>query len=214
MRPGLTTVRALLLGLIVAPMAQGQAPVPAGLAPLSDDLIGTRVAPILLLSRPDVRADLALTPAQVRESEALSVELHARALALKGKAGPRYAAERKAIDEAQRAWFEGRLSAAQLNRLFQIDLQWEGRAALVTRPLVGHHLGLSSQQVATLKEAVAARDAARLKGESPGGAEQALAGRIDPLLTPDQKLVWREMQGAPFVPQVTARTGGRPAAVR
>ncbi len=94
--------------------------------------------------------------------------------------------------------------------LIQIDLQWEGHAAMVTRPLVAHHLGLTNEQLAAMKQALAARDAARVKGASPTSAEQTLAERAEPLLTPNQRLLWREMRGAPFVPQIaTGRSATR-----
>ena len=69
-------------------------------APLPDERLGVRTAPLLLLSRPDVCADLGLSARQVDDAEAAISDLYVRAAALKGQVGQPAVAARKAIDEA------------------------------------------------------------------------------------------------------------------
>src|ERR687890_537081 len=75
-------------------------------APLPDSRLGIRTVPLLLLSRPDVRADLGLNPAQTAEARCAISELHAKAAALGGKAGAEAIAARRAIDDEQRRRLE------------------------------------------------------------------------------------------------------------
>lgn len=178
--------------------------------PLPDERLGVRTAPLLLLSRPDVCADLDLNPNQRDDAEAAITDLYVRAAALRGKAGEPAVAGRKQIDEAQRAWFEGHLTPDQLIRLVQIDLQWEGPSALLSRPIVADTLRLSAEQRAALTQAVAGRDAARARGTPPGAADRALAAQALAQLTPEQKARWRVMLGNPFVPRLAS--GRREAA--
>ncbi len=66
---------ALLLVATLVP-----APSPAGeLTSLPDERLGIRTAPLLLLSRPDVRADLALDPSQTTAALKAISDLHAKA---------------------------------------------------------------------------------------------------------------------------------------
>ena len=91
--------------------------------------MGIRTAPILLLSRPDVQADLKLEETKVTSVQKLIEELTQRGQALRGQTGATAVAGRKAIDDAQREWLTTNLSEEQLTRLTQIDLQWEGPSA-------------------------------------------------------------------------------------
>jgi len=201
MRHGVTRLAIIAVLLVtIGGAAAGE----AGSSPLPDDRLGIRTAPLLLLSRPDVRADLRLDAPQTESAERVITELHARAEALKGKSGPQAVADRKAIDEAQRLWFEAHLTAHQQNRLLQIDLQWEGPSALVNRPLVAEMLNLTPEQRATLKQAVAQRDAARASHTHTPAHEQTLAKQALSVLTSSQKERWRVMLGNPFVPQLAS----------
>jgi hypothetical protein len=199
---------AALLFVIIAPGAASR----ADSTPLPDDRLGVHTAPLLLLSRPDVRADLRLDAEQAESAERAITDLYVRAEALKGKTGAAAIAGRKAIDEAQQLWFDQHLTAEQRNRLVQIDLQWEGPAALVNRPLVAEMLGLTPEQRATLKQAVAQRDAGRSSQTDSRALEQTLAKQALSVLTSTQKERWRVMLGNPFVPQLAAsKTALRPA---
>ena len=56
-----------------------------GEEPLPDERLGFRTAPLLLLSRPDVRADVGLNPKQTVEAEKAVADLFVRATALRGQ---------------------------------------------------------------------------------------------------------------------------------
>ncbi len=186
-------------------------PVAQRISALTDERFGIRTPPILLLSRPDVRADLGLTPKQTEDAQVEIANLYVRAAALKGQTGPSAVAARKQVDDAQRLWFEGHLSPEQLNRLVQVDLQWEGPSALLSRPMVSDALSLSAEQRVALKQAIAARDAARVRGSSRDAAEHALALQTLKILTADQKGHWRAMLGKRFVPQIATALPAAPA---
>ena len=151
-------------------------------APLPDSRLGIRTVPLLLLSRPDVRADLGLNPAQTAEARRAISELHAKAAALRGKTGAEAIAARRAIDEEQRRRLEAMLSPQQQDRLIQIDLQWEGPSALISRKMVAESLNLDDRQRATLAQAVSDRDRRRDPGPGPRGRRTAArrAGAGDP----------------------------------
>jgi hypothetical protein len=207
MRHGLTVVASLfLLPLLTVAGTSSCALASDAHPPLPDERLGVRTAPLLLLSRPDVRADLGLTAKQAEEAEKEITALYVRADALRGKTGVQALEQRKVIDEAQRVWFEINLTAEQRKRLLQIDLQWEGPSSLVSRPVVADTLGLSPEQRTTLKVAVAKRDQARLQRTYKPADEQTLTRHALVVLTPSQKDLWRAMLGTPFVfvPQIAA----------
>ena len=206
MRQGMTLASAvvwLLVIIVPSPACRaGSAPEQGSRhAPLPDERLGIRTAPLLLLSRPDVRADLGMNASQAEAAEVEISDLYVRAAALRGKAGPQAVSMRRAIDEAQWAWVENHLTPEQHNRLVQIDLQWEGPSSLVSRPVVADTLGLAAEQRLALKQVVAARDTARASGSAPGSAEQVLAKQALSQLTPEQKVRWRTMLGNPFTPR-------------
>ena len=196
----------LTIGLSAACLA-GPEPSPStsqGSAPLPDDRLGVRTAPILLLSRPDVRADLGLNPRLAEEAEMALSDLYVRAAALKGKSGAQAVAARQAIDDAQRRWFQSELTLQQRNRLVQIDLQWEGPSALVSRPVVADTLDLSPDQRAALADAVKKRREARSRPGPAQADEPALTRQALAVLTPSQRELWRSMLGQPFVPRLAS----------
>ncbi len=132
---------------------------------------------------------------------------------MKGRPDEQVKAARRAIDHAQREWLDKHLTPEQLNRLVQIDLQWEGPSALVSRPVIGQTLALSPEQRIALKQAVAARDAARTDPRvSREAAEHALGKQSLLLLTPGQRDRWRLMLGEAFVPQLAASRTSQPPA--
>lgn len=212
MRHGLTVFppAVLLFLTTVLPTASaagpGARPAPT---PLPDARLGIRTAPILLLSRPDVRADLGLSPTLSGEAERALSDLYVRAAALRGERGVQAVAGRRAVDEAQRAWFETHLTPDQRSRLVQIDLQWEGPSSLVSRAVVADTLELTPDQRAALLQAVAARNAARGRQTSSQADEQALARRSLALLSEPQRERWRAMLGRPFVPRLAAAQAAR-----
>ena len=110
--------------------------------------------------------------------------------------------QRLAIDEAQRRWLTGELSAAQQGRLIQIDLQWEGPAALATRPRLAEELALSPEQIRTLRTILAEH---RQAADQPGG-ERRLTERVLMVLKPEQRDRWKVLLGRPFA------VGGRATA--
>jgi hypothetical protein len=174
---------------------------------LPDDQLGIRHAPLLLLSRPDVRADLGLDQAQAAEAERALTDLYLRAAALKGKTGPEAVAGRRAIDEAGEAWFKTHLSDAQRKRLIEIDLQWEGPSALISRAIVADHLGLTAEQRASLARALAERNRRRAQGIDLRECEYQLFQQARTLLTPEQRERWKAMMGRSF----TLKPAGSPA---
>jgi hypothetical protein len=173
----------LALALLAAPPAAG-----ADDWSLPDELRGVRVAPIFLLSRPEIQAELKLTNEQVFSVHRTIGDLFARAAALRGQSDVEAIAGRRVIDEAQRRWLETQLDDAQRSRLMEIDLRWEGPTAVVTRTWVADYLELTPAQRQRLE---ALRD-------SPAWASPSRADSILDGLTPDQEARWRGLLGAPL----------------
>ncbi len=175
---------------------------PGAEEPLPDHRLGLRTAPLLLLSRPDVRADLGLVPKQAVDAERMITDLFVMAVALRGKNGPEVVAARREIDVAMQTWLETHLSEAQFKRLIEVDLQWEGPSALVSRPVVADHLGLTTEQRNALGLAVAERNQQRARHGLQTGVEVQLARKALAVLSPAQRNRWKAMLGRPFVPQL------------
>jgi hypothetical protein len=159
--------------------------------------LGVRTAPLWLLNRPDVRTEVGLTAEQAVSAKHKLEELHARAEGLRGKTGPEVLSARRAIDEAQQHWLETELKAEQRSRLVQIDLQWEGPAALVMRPGVADALGLSTEQRAQLAKAIS--DHRNRPAEAQRAEAHVLAQQALNVLTPDQRERWKSLLGRPFM---------------
>jgi hypothetical protein len=188
------TTAALLGAMIGATALRAQGP------GLSDDRLGTRAAPLILLTRPDVRADLDLSVEQATDADAAIRDLYRRAEALRGQGdSAQVLAARRAIDEAGRDWLAAHLSEDQQTRLGQIDLQWEGPAALATRAPLAAALGLTRDQTQALRAAV---DESRRSGP---GSERRLAETTLGVLTPDQRDRWKAMLGRPFAVQIAEK---------
>ncbi len=184
-------------------------------SPLPDSRLGIRTVPLLLLSRPDVRADLGLNPAQTAEARRAISELYAKAASLRGKAGAEAIAARRAIDEEQRRRLEALLSPEQQDRLVQIDLQWEGPSALISRKMVAESLNLDDWQRATLAQAVSDRNRRRAQAPNRGGDERQLAEQALAVLTEPQRARWRAMLGRPLViPQLAGSKAANPSPTR
>jgi hypothetical protein len=170
--------------------------------PLPDNRLGLRQAPLLLLSRPDVRAEVGLDPSQAADAERALTDLYLKAAALKGKTGPEVLAGRRAIDEAEEEWLKTRLTEPQRKRLIEIDLQWEGPSALVSRPVVADHIGLTPDQRTRLTQAIAARNRQIAQGGDARESMPQLTQQTLSLLTPEQRDRWFAMLGHHFTPQM------------
>jgi hypothetical protein len=162
---------------------------------LPDSRLGIRTAPLLLLSRADLRADVGLDARQTAEVERAIADLYARAVAVRGKTGPEAIAARKAIDEAQRRWLDAHLSEAQRIRLIQIDLQWEGPSALISRPVIADALFLTREQREALGRAVAECQRKRAAGTFQRSDEYQLTKQALAILNEEQHIRWKAMLG-------------------
>lgn len=211
---GRRTTRWTLLGLLAVGALMSRGPALGGEVPvLADDRLGTRTAPLLLLTRPDVQSDLALTAEQVASAAKAALRLHERALALRGqKDSPDVVAARRGIDEEQASWVSSQLTPEQQTRLQQIDLQWEGPSALVTRPSVAAAVGLSEPQVRELRGAIVALWKKAGPTQPPSELAPAIYERADAILTAAQKDQWKAMLGRPF--QVVGRAPAATTAAR
>jgi hypothetical protein len=169
----------------------------AGEWSLPDTRLGIRTAPLLLLSRPDVQADLRLEPVQITGIHDTINELTRRALALRGKTGVAVIAERRAIDEAQADWLARNLSGNQLARLRQIELQWEGARAMLSRPTVAEYLKLTPEQRQALVRTITQGNLQRSRGASAPQAEQAMSDAARSVLSKIQQDLWANLLGTP-----------------
>jgi hypothetical protein len=176
----------------------------AGSWALPDESRGARVAPLLLLSRPEVRDDLQLSADQALEVEKAIDDLHHKAAALKGKTGEAAIAQRKAVDEGQKLWLEKHLTIDQVDRLWQVDLRWEGPAAIATRHTVAEALSLSDEQRAALSRALLERNAHRDKTKNAPASEQQFSLRVMSVLSEGQRKRWEQMLGRPLAIKTAA----------
>jgi hypothetical protein len=161
-----------------------------------DDRLGSRTVPIFLLMRPDVQADLNLEPIQVAEARRTAADLYYKARALRGQTGPALIAARRTIDGEESLWLSRHLSELQFKRLREIDLQWEGVAAMLNRPFVTDYLGLSATQKQEL--------ARRLSQHKPSvtgqprltpAEHERLANQAITVLTDHQRQLWNNLLG-------------------
>lgn len=165
---------------------------------LPDSALGQRVAPSLLLSRGDVQQDLGLNKQQVESAAAMIRDLRAKVAALHGKADAAASAARRAIDEAQGAWFEKNLTPDQRSRLYQLDLQWEGPLALQSRETVAERLELTTVQRSAVESAAKQHTQRSRTTGDPIGDQNKLAAEVLATLTPEQRERWRALLGRPF----------------
>ncbi len=184
----------LFLVLVLAGAGPGSEP---GAATVLDERFGSRTAPILLLVRPDVQLEVHLDAKQVADAKSEIARLVERALSLKDKKGDAVLQERWRIDQEMVRWLTTSLSETQFERLLQVNLQWEGAAAL-TRPHVLSHLKITKDQRLSIDQLLAQVEATRrarglvTPGEVGRVTAQALA-----VLTPDQKAHWIDLLGPP-----------------
>ena len=164
---------------------------------LPDTRLGIRTAPLLLLSRPDVQADLRLEPGQVTDAQRTIDELTRRAAAVRGKSGAAVVAERRAIDEAQVDWLSKNLTGNQLIRLRQIELQWEGASAMLSRPTVAEYLKLTPEQRQTLVQMISERNAQHSRGAASPKDLSVMNQKAQAVLSVSQKELWDNLLGSP-----------------
>jgi hypothetical protein len=162
---------------------------------LPDSRMGIRTAPLLLMTRPDVQADLKLEAEQIASLYKTIEELSQRAQALRGKTGPEVVAERRSIDDAQGRWLTENLREDQLGRLGQIDLQWEGSSALISRPSVVDTLKLTPTQVHELTGVISERNAHFFKSGYNPAEESETRRKSLAVLTNPQLQAWNSMLG-------------------
>ena len=96
--------------------------------------------------RPDVEADLKFSPEQVAECHRAARVFQIKASRLIGRKDPAVVAARREIDEELTNWLTEHLSPEQLGRFEQVDLQWEGAAAMLNRPFLDNALKLTPEQ--------------------------------------------------------------------
>ncbi|SRR5579883_520581 len=162
-----------------------------------DERIGIRTAPILLLARPDVQRELHLDPKQVAGARNTIARLLEEALRLKNQAGPAVAARRASIDDEMTRWLVLNLAKDQLARLREIDLQWEGPAAM-GRPFVAEYLKLTDAQHLTVDRLLAAhRQAYRARGRLTAEERATFSRQALAVLTPGQRELWDRLLGPP-----------------
>jgi hypothetical protein len=170
---------------------------------LQDDRYGSRVAPLLLLSRADVREELRLSARQSDASSHAAAQSYLKAKELSGKRGTEFIEARKAIDESSNRWIEANLSIEQQTRLVQIDLQWEGLSALVSRPVVVETLALTEDQRKTISATIDAFNAIRERKTPSAEEKKTTIDKVLGVLNPTQSKRWEAMLGRPFSPKFT-----------
>jgi hypothetical protein len=157
MRHGWTVFRTLIiLGLSVS----GVARCACGGEP-TDDRLGMRTVPILLVCRPDVQKDLGINPKQAELCKTAARVFYERAFKLRGRNDAGARAARRQIDLDTTNWLGSFLTPQQLDRLEQIDLQWEGASAMYSRPMLDESLQLTPAQQQQVKQSIAQGNAQR-----------------------------------------------------
>ncbi len=187
-------------------IGQAQAPAaqpPRGTIVLPDSHIGARVAPILLLTRQDVQTDLRLTPAQTAGAQQMANVLHERAATLRGRSGNDVMKAQDEILRDGKRWVTENLAEEQKSRLVQLDLQWEGPSALLSRPIIKDSLRLEDTQITGLSKAIAQRNTKRNGGPAIAADEVVLFNTMVGMLSKPQIQAYRAMLG-PIAPFQTA----------
>ena len=208
MRQGWKRLRTIAQVLILGSLTlAGSNPAAAGGKPIPDNRLGIATAPLLLLTRPEVVSDLEMSDAQSLAAEEAIARLYNRAASIRGKTGAAAIAARKLIDQEQIQWLEANLSDRQRERLLQIELQWEGASALVTRPILSDTLRLTPEQKSQLTSGKQKRDQARksnpvaYKMIEDQWSRQALT-----ILDETQRDLWKAMLGHPLPFHIAAET--------
>ena len=164
---------------------------------LPDDRMGVRTAPILLLSRDDVARDIGLTSDQRQKTWEKIADLGRRATDLKGRNDKEVNVLRRSIDQSQLDWLRTELKPVQLARLTQIDLQWEGPSAILSRPQVAEALHLTADQKSKIQAIF--KDVPKQSADMPPSlAKVDLTKRVFRELDETQQQSWRALTGPEF----------------
>jgi hypothetical protein len=161
---------------------------------VSNARFGMRIMPLILVVRPDVQLDLQLKPQQVEGAKHLLSRLYERGLKSKSKAGAD--GEKRAIDDAMANWLRDELSADQIDRLTQINFQWEGASAL-RRPSVVKYLRLDAAQRGQVDGLLMERDRRHALGQLTPADFDRFSKQAMAVLTPDQREDWDLALGPP-----------------
>jgi hypothetical protein len=165
--------------------------------------------PLLLLTRHDVQVDLGLNSELASEANRASAELHRKALGLRGRTGPAVLAARRAIDEEQTNWLNAHLTApGQLQRLGQIELQWEGPSAMISRPIVAEYLNLTPDQQKKAAAYAAEQKAQRAQAAWTYADHLRLMHKAVSVLSETQKNRWIRLVGRPCRFSISAGAKG------
>ena len=164
---------------------------------LPDDRMGVRTAPILLLSRDDVARDIGLTSDQRQKTWEKIADLGRRAADLKGRNDKEVNVLRRSIDQSQLDWLRTELKPVQLARLTQIDLQWEGPSAILSRPQVAEALHLTADQKSKI-QAIFKDEPTQAANMPPSLAKVDLTKRVFRELDETQQQSWRALTGPEF----------------
>jgi len=175
-----------------------------------DDRLGIRTVPIFLLTRSDVQADLKLDANQISECRRAASALYYKALSLRGNRKAGVIAARRVIDGDQSAWLSAHLTAQQLERLGQIDLQWEGAAAMLSRPVLRDYLSLTPEQEAKVARYITEGRDERARAIWTFTEHVNLTRKATTVLSDEQKDRWIHVLG-PACPFAIA-AGPAPAA--
>jgi hypothetical protein len=193
MRHGWTVVPALValgLGLLQFPgLARGAEPL--------DDRLGIRTAPIFLLTRSDIQDDLKIDPKLAAACQRVAASIRHKASALKGVKTPAIVAARRTVDEEMSQWLITNLRPEQLDRLDQIDLQWEGPAAMITRPFYEESLSLTREQREKLTTCLTEARTHRAQGAWTYEDHRELTRKAFTVLSEKQRHLWVRILGEP-----------------
>jgi hypothetical protein len=160
-----------------------------------DDRLGARTVPIFLLTRTDIQADLKLDAKQVEICGRAAVALQHRALLLRGRKDAGAAAARRVVDQEMSLLLSDNLTPDQLARLDQIDLQWEGAAAMLTRPFLDDSLNLTPEQKKKVTECISAGNAERARGALTYEDHVDQTRKAIAILDERQRKVWIHVLG-------------------
>ncbi len=208
MRHGVTGVRAgLLMGVAVLALTRD-----ARSAEPLDDRLGVRSAPIFLLTRADIQKDLGVEAAQIAEIQREAAELDRKARALKGSKASGVVAARRVIDNESSQWLVVHLTPKQRERLAQIELQWEGPAALLSRPLLVEYLNLTPDQQEKVARCISDARAQRPPGPWDYDGHVALTRQAIALFSDKQKEQWINLLGPPCRFAIAAKPQTSPSA--
>ena len=164
---------------------------------LPDDRLGIRTAPLLLLSPLTFRSIYDSNGHRSWELKTRSMSANTSSPDPARQDGAAVVAERRAIDEAQLDWLSNNLTGNQLERLRQIELQWEGVPAMLAAPwsaVISSSLRNSSKRwhesspsgTGFEHKAARHRKLSRLFTEKPS------------VLSNSQKELWANLLGTPF----------------